>query len=161
MDKQQIEILGRQRLIEDLLRGGVEVAMPIRDRGTDLIAYIDIDDVKGTAQTRPFVAVPIQMKAASTRSFGLDSKYQRVSNLMLVYVWGVGSPARSEFFALTYSDALGIATDLGWTKNASWTKGRYVSNNPNAELMKRLDPFRVQSPDWQARIRAVAAMKNH
>ena len=39
VDSQLIEIIGRNRLINELLRGGLEVATPLRDRGIDLIAY--------------------------------------------------------------------------------------------------------------------------
>ena len=39
MDTQMIEIMGRNRLIDELLRAGLEVALPLRDRGIDLIAY--------------------------------------------------------------------------------------------------------------------------
>src|SRR5437667_4051303 len=64
MDTQMIEIMGRNRLIDELLRAGLEVALPLRDRGIDLIAYVDLAD-----QVSAFVACPIQMKAASGRFF--------------------------------------------------------------------------------------------
>ena len=42
MDTQTIEILGRNRLVNELLVAGLEVAIPLRDRDIDLIAYIDL-----------------------------------------------------------------------------------------------------------------------
>jgi len=39
---QIVEFLGRQRLIAELIRDGLEVALPTRDRGVDLIAYADL-----------------------------------------------------------------------------------------------------------------------
>ena len=63
MDTQVIEILGRNRLVDELLLAGLEVALPERDRGIDLIAYVDLVDSAAS-----FAAVPIQMKAASARS---------------------------------------------------------------------------------------------
>ena len=62
-DTQVVEVLGRNRLIEILLRDCVEVAIPMRDKGIDLVAYFCVG-----ARSSRFVAVPIQMKAASTSS---------------------------------------------------------------------------------------------
>lgn len=49
-----IEILGRNRLVDELLVAGLEVALPLRDRGIDLIAYVDL-----AAVASRFAAVPI------------------------------------------------------------------------------------------------------
>ncbi|MGA3024700.1 MAG: hypothetical protein ABSF98_08030 [Bryobacteraceae bacterium] len=40
-DSQVVKVLGRNLLIAELLGAGLEVALPIRDRGIDLIAYAD------------------------------------------------------------------------------------------------------------------------
>ena len=66
MDTQTIEILGRNRLVDELLVAGLEVAMPLRDRDIDLIAYVDL-----AVDALKFAAVPIQMKAASKVRFQL------------------------------------------------------------------------------------------
>ncbi|MFM9965462.1 MAG: hypothetical protein ACKV2Q_30110 [Planctomycetaceae bacterium] len=42
LDTQVVELLGRQRLMGELLRDGLEVAVPARDRGVDLIAFADL-----------------------------------------------------------------------------------------------------------------------
>lgn len=83
-DTQLIELMGRNRQIHELLLAGLEVALPVRDRGVDLLAYLDLE-----SSSFSFVAVPIQMKAASTRSFSVDQKYQKISNLIIAYVWGL------------------------------------------------------------------------
>jgi len=77
MDTQIVEILGRQRLVAELLRDGLEVAMPARDRGVDLVAYADLSQ-----QVASFAARPIQMKASSTSAFGVFRKYERVADLI-------------------------------------------------------------------------------
>lgn len=87
VDTQTIEILGRNRLVDELLMAGLEVALPLRDRGVDLIAYVELPSVASK-----FIAVPIQMRAASTRAFSLDAKYAKVSNLVMAYVWGLRAP---------------------------------------------------------------------
>jgi len=43
MDSQQVEIIGRNWLVSELYRSGLEVARPERDHGIDLIAYLDLD----------------------------------------------------------------------------------------------------------------------
>lgn len=58
-DSQLTELSGRHFLIAQLVAGGLEVAVPVRDRGIDLIAYLDL-----SAETQQFVACPIQMKAS-------------------------------------------------------------------------------------------------
>jgi len=83
MDSQTIELVGRSQLTSELLRAGLEVALPLRDRGIDLVAYADTGD-----GVTAFTAVPIQMKAASERSFSIDRKYDKFPNLLHAYVWG-------------------------------------------------------------------------
>lgn len=85
-DRQKIEILGRNRLINELLLAGLEVATPTRDRGVDLIAYLDVDDAIDR-----FVAFPIQMKVSSHSRFGVDRKYDRFPNLILAYGGALGA----------------------------------------------------------------------
>jgi len=81
-DSQRVELLGRNRLIAELLRDNLEVALPVRDRGIDLIAYADLSENVTT-----YVARPIQMKAAWTQGFGIDRKYEKFPDLVIAYVW--------------------------------------------------------------------------
>jgi len=67
LDSQVIELLGRNRLTDEILRSGLEVAHPIRDRGVDLIAYADLE-----TNVPSFIARPVQMKAAPSQSFGIN-----------------------------------------------------------------------------------------
>src|ERR1019366_10107162 len=117
-DTQLIELAGRNWLASELLRAGVEIARPERDRGIDLIAYVDLD-----VRVQSFVACPIQMKAATGAVFSLDPKYARFPGLILAYVWNLGNPLRITCFALTYSEALAVARKMRWTRTASWLKG--------------------------------------
>lgn len=158
-DTQQVEILGRHRLIDELIRAGVEVAMPIRDRGVDLLAYVDVDEqARKTGPAPRFSAVPIQMKAASSAAFALSAKYERIANLLLVYVWGVGSSQRSDFFALTYPQALAVANESGWTKTPSWKKGAYSTTSVSQAIRARLEPFRMTTERWKPVIRQTASL---
>ena len=151
MDTQTIEILGRNRLVDELLVAGLEVAMPLRDRGIDLIAYVDL-----AAAVSKFAAVPIQMKAASKSAFSIDKKYAKISNLVLVYVWGLRSPAHAQSFALTYPEALDIAEAMGWTKSNSFEKGRYSMSSPTKKLCELLAPYKMSPDSWRKKISHVS-----
>jgi hypothetical protein len=77
-DTRIIEIRGRHRLIDEILQPGLEVALPIRDRGIDLIVYADLSE-----HVETFTARPIQMKAASDQGFGLYQKYSCFPDLII------------------------------------------------------------------------------
>jgi len=147
VDTQTIELLGRNRLVTELLHAGLEVAMPARDRGIDLIAYADL-----SSKVTAFVACPIQMKAATRQAFSLNRKYERISNLLLAYVWGLQDPQNAETFALTYPEALTIADTLGWTKTLSWENGEYSTSSPSKQIRSLLKPYRMTPEAWWNRV---------
>jgi hypothetical protein len=147
MDTQTIEILGRNRLVTELLIAGLEVALPLRDRGVDLIAYVDLAAVASS-----FVAVPIQMKAASTRAFSVDAKYAKISNLVIAYIWGLRAPEHAQTYALTHSEALGIAHAMKWTATASWAKCGYTTSAPSERLCALLAPFIMSPEAWREKV---------
>lgn len=153
MDTQTIELIGRNRLIDELILAELEVAIPLRDRGVDLVAYVDLS----SAASR-FVAVPIQMKAASRRAFSLDKKYSRISNLLLAYVWELQTPDLTVTYALTYEEALRIAENLGWTKTSSWAKGRCSTSKPSKKLRDLLEPYKMSSLAWRRKLSNVSGI---
>jgi hypothetical protein len=142
-DSQVVELLGRHRLIGELLRDGLEVAVPVRDRGIDLIAYADL-----SKQVARFASSPIQMKAATTSAFSVDQKYARIADLILAYVWHVDEPREAVTFALRYADAVAIAEKMGWIKTASWQQGCYTTTSPSTRLRGLLEEHRMKSGDW-------------
>jgi hypothetical protein len=142
-DCQLVELAGRNWLTSELMRAGIEVARPERDRGIDLIAYLD-QDKRGH-----FVARPIQMKAASRASFGLDEKYAKFPNLLLVYVWNLGadSPKDIKCFALTYGHAKKILNYYRWTGPKG--KRRFATSHPSEELRDSLKQYEMTySEKW-------------
>jgi hypothetical protein len=68
VDSQLIELVGRNWLMSQLQQAGVEVAKPERDRGVDLIAYLEHPR---------FVACPIQLKVSSKLASLSTAKTQR------------------------------------------------------------------------------------
>lgn len=147
MDSQQIELLGRTRLMAELFEADLEVAVPARDRGVDLIAYADLG-----SRVKTFVAVPIQMKAFTTSGFGVNKKYEKISNLLLAFVWGIQEPKQSATFVMTYPEAIRIADSLGWTATESWRKGAYVTTQPSRRVLDSLDSFRATPAVWRKRV---------
>jgi hypothetical protein len=148
-DTQITELSGRHYLISQLLKGKVEVAMPLRDRGIDLIAYLDrVGDVP------EFVGCPIQLKANEKARFGIDRKYEKIPNLLMVYAWHVSTDA-PELYALTYSEAFGLLDKRGHTKRASWTEKGAWTLKVNDEWRKMLSPYLMQPEQWGPKILSV------
>ena len=150
-DSQQVELIGRGRLVEALVLDGVEVALSVRDRGVDLVAYLD----------RPtWSAVPVQLKASSTEAWSLSRKYERTAGLVLVYAWHVLAPERVELRAMTYADALAIAEQMGYTNTPSWReRGIYSVNAVGQRLSVLLQRHYIQagSGDLRALVEKAAA----
>lgn len=150
MDSQSVEVVGRSYLVSQLVADGVEVARPERDRGVDLIAYLDLDETGGG-----FVACPIQMKAAKDRSFSLDVKYAKFSRLLFAFVWRIGQPAQTTIYALTYAEALAVATAMGWTATVSWQRGSYTTTRPSNRLLGILEAHRMVPGSWKSKVQEV------
>ena len=147
-DGQIIERRGRHRLIDEFLQARLEVALPIRDRGVDLLVYADL-----TTDAKTFTARPIQMKAASGQSFGLDQKYSRFPDLIIAYVWNLANPERAVTYAVTYNEAVEIADSMEWTATPSWVDGgAYVTNAPSVRLLHLLEPHRMTPETWRHKI---------
>jgi hypothetical protein len=143
-DPQIIELLGRNLLVEELLRAGLEVAFPLRDRGIDLIAYEDTGE--GVAA---FSARPIQMKAASDERFNVDCKYKAFPGLIIAFVWSIGDSVNTVTYALTYEDLIAVADAMGYTQTPSWENGRYASTNIGGKLRALLEAHRMTPAKWQ------------
>jgi hypothetical protein len=146
VDPQTVEIIGRSYLISMLVRDGLEVARPERDRGVDLIAYLDLDEAGR------FVACPIQMKAATNASFSLFSKYERIAQLLLAYVWHANDPEQACAYALRYDQAKDVADEMGWTRTESWRRGVYSNTRPGRRLQELLEPYRMGPGDWRRKV---------
>jgi hypothetical protein len=155
IDTQVIELIGRNRLGSELLHAGLEVAVPARDRGIDLIAYSDL-----SSSTEKFVARPIQMKAASKRSFSLFQKYAKFADLIIAYLWFIEDPKQTVTYALTYDEALSVATKIGWTETKSWAREGYSTTNPSVELCELIQPFQMTPDKWWRKVTGLKSKTN-
>lgn len=148
IDSQVTELIGRNRLVDELLRAGVEVAVPQRDRGVDLVAYPDAD-----SRATSFIARPIQIKASSKEQFSIDRKYARIRDLILAFVWHIHDQARTVTYAVTYPEALAIGRAMGWAKTLSWVRnGKYTTQRPSKKLVGLLQPHRMTADLWRRKV---------
>lgn len=152
-DTQITELAGRHYLISQLLAGGVEVATPLRDRGIDLIAYLD-----RVGDEPEFLACPIQLKANEEARFGVLRKYESIPNLLLVYAWNVSSNS-PDLFALTYSEAVALLEERNHTKTRSWNELGGYSLAVNDRWKQMLSPFRMKPEMWSSKIMTVCKSK--
>ena len=146
-DAQIVELLGRNRLVDEILRAGLEVALPIRDRGIDLLVYADTGE-----GLLAFSAKPIQMKAASGQSFSIDHKYEAFPNLILAFVWNVTDAASVVTYAMTYADALAIGDQMGYTQTESWRRGRYHCTSISGRLLQLIEAHRMTPTRWRSMV---------
>lgn len=144
-DGQLVELAGRNWLVSQLIQGGIEVARPERDRGVDLIAYIETPD---------FVACRIQVKVSSGSAFVVHR--EKYKGMLLVYVWHINNSSQTIAYAMTSAQACGIAKQMGWTKNRCWTKRngywRVPSVGADSDLYKRLKPHQMTASKWKPTI---------
>jgi hypothetical protein len=148
MDTQLVELVGRNWLIQELLQAGLEVALPARDRGIDLIAYADL-----WPRVKTFAACPIQMKASSGKHFGIYKKYLKFPNLIIAHVWYVRDRSQTTTFALTHHESVQIGTKMRWTKTKSWKDDdSYTTRAPSARLRDLLEPFRMTPGKWWLKV---------
>jgi hypothetical protein len=153
-DSQLTELVGRHFLIAQLVAADLEVAIPVRDRGIDLIAYLDL-----TTETKQFISCPIQMKASREARFGADKKYEKIANLLIAYVWHIDDPVNACVYALTYQEAVGLLEKRGHTETSSWIdKGGYTVPNPSESWLEDLKPYKMTPDCWRDRIRSAATL---
>jgi hypothetical protein len=144
LDGQQVEILGRNLVKASLIEAGVEVATPERDNGIDLLAY-------RWSQNGLFLAYPIQIKAASAFSFGMDRKYARIPRLIMVFVMNCRSTSESAIYAMTYAQMIQVGDSMAWTKTASWTeRDGYSTRHPSPKLVALLERHGMDPTRWDA-----------
>ena len=132
----------------ELLRAGLEVARPERDRGVDLIVYADLK-----SKVPSFIARPIQMKAASKEHFSINRKYEKFPDLILAFVWNLSQPEVTATYALSYPASLEIAQEMGRTATISWTDaGSYSTQKPSKQLKGLLARYEMTPEQWWERI---------
>jgi hypothetical protein len=146
LDSEGVAIVAQNRLIEQLVQAGVDVAVPARRHGFDLIAYLVPRE-----RSENFGACPIRMKAAHGKAFGIDNTFESIANLLNVFVWGVGTETTS-IFALTNRELSAVADQLGYSLSPAFQKGLYPQQQSAKNLTEALEPFRMNVDSWRTKI---------
>ena len=147
MDAETVTLIGRNRLVEQLAEAGIDVAIPTRERGIDLVIMAELRDT--------FALFPVQLKASCGRSFSIDQKFERIPDLLHVFVWGVGTN-NTAVYALTHREAVGVADAMGYSLVQSGQRGLYATQQPSKSLVEHLERFRMTPEEWQKKISAMA-----
>src|ERR1700680_5070471 len=96
MESEMLEMVGRARLMDELLQDGVNVALPMGACEIDMLAYVD-------SRTTPCRIVSVPIKVASFCCDALSSNLEaaRASGLLIALVWGISNPEHVRTFAFT------------------------------------------------------------
>lgn len=151
LDSQVVEIIGRSRLIESILRADLEVALPQRDHGIDLIVFDEGD----TQRRTQFRAIPIQLKSSSTQQFSIARRHEQFPDLRIAHVWNVHEPNAVEIYVVTHEESVRVGDQVGWTKTNSWALGAYSKRGIRAgtPIHATLAPYRIVTiGDWRKRL---------
>lgn len=146
MESETVDFVGRNRVIDDLLMAGLQVAIPLKAGDFDLIAYDELSE-----RSTVFAGCPVQVKASQGRSFKLDQRFDRVANLIHAFVWGVGTD-RVTTYALSQREVVEVAEALGYTLAQSMQKDLYSSVPQSRTLVELLEPFRMTPEAWKRKI---------
>ena len=154
-DAEFMRLAGRNLLVEQLVKGGIDVAIPVVDRRVDFIAYSGAGADDGGA----FVACPIHAKIDAGQRFSLDRKDASVPNLIIAYVWNAANFSKAAVYALTYAEAFAVLEKKGHTRTASWEKGFYTIPKADGILLEMLQQFRMTPEAWMKRIESASKNK--
>jgi len=133
---QRTELINTHRAVESILEAGLDVAMPLKDDGIDLVCYVSKGD-------GPWTSVAIQVKSR----FGVDKKYLSRPGLVMCYVC---SP--NDIYVLTHERAMEIAQARGYLNPArkSWrTLNGYSVPTVGKSLSTDLVPFAATPERWR------------
>ena len=139
---QRTELINTHRAIESVLEAGLDVAMPLKDDGIDLVCYVSKGD-------GPWISVAVQVKSR----FEIDKKYLSRPGLVMCFV----SPEK--IYVLTHERAVEIALVRGYLNedNVSWRDLGGYSAAIGQSLSRDLDSC-IATPDrWRAIFAEAAA----
>lgn len=147
MDAMTLRLLGRNRVIDDLLRAGLQTALPLVDgTGIDLFAF----GMPRGAHER-WVSAPVRVRASSGRAFAIDEGADRVPGLLHAFVWGLGG-SDERVYVLNHREARTIAEQMGFALPQTGQFALYDHQAPTRSLMELIEPYRTGSDRWRDRL---------
>jgi len=148
----RIASLGRDRVVAELERAGVEVErLPRVNDRVHLVA-------RATLEASPVRRVerPLHVQASATSSFRVLRTWAAIPDLLLVYTWHVTEVLEAVSYALTYAEAEAIAEQMGWTTTWAWRQrgGGYGTTKAeqNRRLRDLLAPHRMTPQTWWGKV---------
>lgn len=150
MDAMTLRLLGRNRVIDDLLRAGLQSALPLVDgTGVDLFAF----GVPRAAH-EPWISAPVRVRASSGRAFAIDEGAERIPGLLHAFVWGLGG-SDERVYVLDHREARTIAEQMGFALPQTGQFALYDHQAPSRSLMELIEPYRTGSDRWRDRLSEV------
>jgi hypothetical protein len=147
-DKQLIELIGKARFTEFAIRSGFELATPFRDKGIDCLMYFPVEDNLFNT------ALPIQLKCYTAKALTVDSKYDRMGNILHVIIWNcMGDDI--EYFALTQKHAMELAVIFKWNDLPGWKSkhGRYDATKATPRIKAEMMQYKIETETFKERVR--------
>ena len=148
MDKQLIEVIGIAKFTEFAIRSLFELAFPVRDNGIDSILYFPVEDNLLTT------AIPVQLKCYSGQALTVDSKYNRLGNILHVIIWNC-LDTNPSFFALTQNHSMQIANKLGWDATPGWASknGRYDATTATTPIRNEMAQYSINTETFKKKVK--------
>ncbi len=144
-DNRSTHRIGCDRLILELRQFGIHAEPSVKTRGVD---FFVTRHQSGKPSQR--LRIPILVRAASKANFSVIRRHEKISNLILAFVWHLRSGNPAETFAMTFNEALSIAEEMGWTSTGSWQRfGWYTNNEPGKRLRAKLTAFKSTPDRWR------------
>jgi hypothetical protein len=112
LQTQAVEALGRGLFVSRLIREQIGVALPLWDDGVDLVAHLYDGDT--------FRAKPIQLKVSTNTYLGIEAKYEKNSELLMVFIWLNTEIEKSRILYALFSTHGHLATP-SWINDRSYS----------------------------------------
>jgi hypothetical protein len=157
MESEMLELVGRARLMDELLEDGVNVAVPMGACEMDILAYLD----SGTAACR-IVSVPIKVASFCSDALSSNLWAARASGLLIALVWDISNPEHVRTFAFTPAE-LTVVKMIEVIQRASAARSGERPDQActrEAVLQNALEPFAMSPGKWRKKLIAILEDKS-
>jgi hypothetical protein len=155
MESEMQQLLGRSRVMDELLEDGVNVAVTVGVGEIDMFAYVD----SRTAACR-IVSVPIKIASFCSDALSSNLEASRASGLLIALVWGASDPDQVRTFAFTPAELTVVKMIEIIERGGAARSGEPPNEaySPEAAL-NVLEPFAMSAGKWREKISAILADK--
>jgi hypothetical protein len=147
-----LELVGRARLMDELLEDGVNVALPMSACEIDMLAYVDSRTAAGR-----MVSVPIKIATCCADALSSNLEAARAPGLLIALVWGISNPEHLRTFALTPAE-LTVVKMIEIIERAGAARSGESPDQARtreAVLQNALEPFAMSPGKWRQKIIAI------